>query len=190
MGVEETTDVGTGRNLEDHKKACLELFKLRYGHAFDFYPHYEYLKDKNKFSTFRTKVEEEANGNRPTGKKKAKQAEADAKLVKAVISEVVFGEAKPSPSTTSTVTNDGMGDLLHNISNVIANVGTALLDNMRAEQDMRLAQALDTPDRKAYAKEQMALRIAETRDKRRKLEKDHILSPDSTSEDNTISLLD
>jgi hypothetical protein len=36
---------------------------------------------------------------------------------------------------------------------------------------MRLAQALvDTPDRKAFAKEQMALRNAESQDKRRQLE--------------------
>jgi hypothetical protein len=35
---------------------------------------------------------------------------------------------------------------------------------------MRLAQSLDTPDRKAFAKEQMALRMAETRNKRRRLE--------------------
>ena len=41
---------------------------------------------------------------------------------------------------------------------------------MRNEQDMRLAQSLDTPDRKAFAKEQMALRIAESRDRRHRLE--------------------
>ena len=54
-----------------------------------------------------------------------------------------------------------MSDVFQNISNVIADVGSALLENMRNEQDMRLAQSLDTPDRKAFAKEQMALRIAE-----------------------------
>ena len=63
-----------------------------------------------------------------------------------------------------------MGDVLQNISTVIANVGTALLENMKAEQDMRLVQSLDTPDRKMYAKEQLALRLAETRDKRRRIE--------------------
>jgi len=63
-----------------------------------------------------------------------------------------------------------MGDVLQNISSVIANVGTALLENMKAEQDMRLVQSLDTPDRKMYAKEQLALRLAETRDKRRRIE--------------------
>ena len=65
-----------------------------------------------------------------------------------------------------------MGEVLQNISNVIANVGSAFLENMKAKQDMRLVQSLDTPDRKAFAKEQMALRIAETREKRRRLEVD------------------
>jgi hypothetical protein len=65
-----------------------------------------------------------------------------------------------------------MGDILQNISNVIANVGSALMENMKTEQDMRLVQTLDTPDRKAFAKEQMALRIAETREKRRRLDAD------------------
>ena len=35
---------------------------------------------------------------------------------------------------------------------------------------MRLVQSLDTLDRKMYAKEQLALRLAETRDKRRRIE--------------------
>ena len=80
--------------------------------------------------------------------------------------------------------------MLQNISNVISNVGTALLENMRAEQEMCLAQVLDTPERKAYAKEQMALRIVETCNKRRKLEmderkleKDNVLLMDSSEED-------
>jgi hypothetical protein len=68
-------------------------------------------------------------------------------------------------SAYESSSNEGggvIGDVLQNISNVIANVGTALLENMKAEQDMRLVQSLDTPDRKMYAKEQLALRMAET----------------------------
>ena len=58
-----------------------------------------------------------------------------------------------------------MGNVLQNISRLIADVvGRALLENMKAEQNMRLVQSLDTPpDRKMYAKEQLALRLAETR---------------------------
>ena len=43
---------------------------------------------------------------------------------------------------------------------------------MKADQDERLVQSLDTPDRKMYApKEQLVLRLAETRRvKRRRLE--------------------
>ena len=144
---------------------------------------YEYLRDKNKFSAFWTKCEEGSLGKRPIGKKKARQAEADAKLVKAIISEVVVKKEKKVGGSDSIVSayessgesggvNSGgaLGDVLQNISSVIANVGTAFLENMKAEQDMRLVQSLDTPDRKMYAKEQLALRLAETRDKRRRIE--------------------
>ncbi len=37
-----------------------------------------------------------------------------------------------------------MGNVLQNISSVIANVGTAFLKNMKAEQDMRLVQSCPT----------------------------------------------
>ena len=57
--------------------------------------------------------------------------------------------------SSSTEGGGVIGDVLQNISNVIANVGTALLENMKAEQDMRFVQSLDTPDRKMYAKEQL-----------------------------------
>jgi hypothetical protein len=55
-----------------------------------------------------------------------------------------------------------MGDVLQNISNVIANLGTALLENMKAEQDMRFVQSFESPDCKMYAKEQLASQLAET----------------------------
>ncbi|KAI2488742.1 hypothetical protein MHU86_25796 [Fragilaria crotonensis] len=177
MGIEELTDMGSGWSPDDHKAACLETFKQRYGHPFDFYSVYLYLKDKNKFSSFRTKVEEELRRNRPMGKKKARQAEADAKLIKSVVSEVVVKQEHPNNKTNagdafslgSASLDHGvrMSDVFQNISNVVADVGSAFLENMRNEQDMRLAQSLDTPDQKAFAKEQMALRIAESRDMRR-----------------------
>ncbi len=63
-----------------------------------------------------------------------------------------------------------MGDVLQNISNVIANLGTALLENMKAEQDMRFVQSFESPDCKMYAKEQLASQLAETWDKRRYIE--------------------
>jgi hypothetical protein len=179
MGIDETTDMGSGWSPDDHKTACLESFKQRYGHSFDFFSVYLYLKDKNKFSSFCTKVEEELRGSRPMGKKKARQAEADAKLIKSVISEVVVKQERPnsksggdtvSSGSATSLDGVGMSDVFQNISNVVASVGNAILENMQSEQDMRIAQSLDTPDRKAFAKEQMALRMAESRDKRRRLE--------------------
>ena len=191
MGIEETTDMGSGWSPDDHKAACLETFKLRYGHPFDFYSVYLYLKDKNKFSSYRTKVVEELRGNRPMGKKKARQTEADSKLIKSVISEVVVKQEHPnknkksdSSSSSSASLGDGvrMTAVFQNISNVVANIGNALLDNMQSEQDMKLAQSLDTPDRKAFAKEQMALRMAESRQKRRRLEDSMKSSVDLSNE--------
>jgi hypothetical protein len=93
------------------------------------------------------------------------QAKADAKLVKAIISEVVVKKEKKVGGSDSIVpayessgesggvdSGGVLGDVLQNISSVIANVGTAFLENMKA--DMRLVQSPDTPDRKMYAKEQ------------------------------------
>ena len=190
MGIHETADMASGWSVQDHKIACLEFYKKRYGRPFDFYAVYEYPRDKNKYSSFRIKTEEELLGKRPIGKKKTRQFDADAKLVKAVISEVVIkqegggvytnhgnggysaGNNRGIDSLESTNGAGGMmGEVLKNISNVIAIVGSALMENVKAEQVMRLAQTLD-PDRKAFAKEQMALTIAETPEKRRQLEAD------------------
>ena len=177
--------------MDDHKTACLGLFKESYGRAFDFFPCYEYLQDKNKFSSFRTKCDDDnASAKRPIGKKKARQTDHDEKIIKAIVSEVVVKKEKTSAGgvvgsvggsseAVSEIDAPGhaMGDVLQNISNVIANVGTAVLENMKAEQDMRFLQSLDTPDRKMYAKEQLALRMAETRQKRRRIE----FAPNSVS---------
>jgi hypothetical protein len=187
MGITETTEMSSGWSMDDHKTVCLGLFKdSRYGRAFDFFPCYEYLKDKNKFLSFRTKCNEDnGGGKRPAiGKKQARQTERDAKLIKAIVSEVVVKKEKTSPASgggesilsefdtaiTTGAPGNVMGDVLQNISNMIANVGTAVLENMKAEQDIRFLQSLDTPDRKMYAKEQLALRMAETRQKRRRIE--------------------
>ncbi|KAI2513051.1 hypothetical protein MHU86_1343 [Fragilaria crotonensis] len=150
-----------------------------------------YRSPESVFNRFKSQIspEEDSLGKRPIGKKKARQAEADAKLVKAIISEVVVKNEKKvggSDSVVSAFESSGesggvnsttggagamMGNVLQNISSVIVNVGTALFENMKAEQDMRLVQSLDTtPDRKMYAKEQLALRLAETRDQRRRME--------------------
>ncbi|KAI2499887.1 hypothetical protein MHU86_14625 [Fragilaria crotonensis] len=64
MGIHETTDMASGWSVDDHKTACLEFYKKRYGRPFDFFAVYEYLRDKNKFSSFRTKTEEELLGKR------------------------------------------------------------------------------------------------------------------------------
>ena len=49
-------------------------------------------------------------------------------------------------TATSHEPGQAMGNVLQNISNVIANVGTAVLENMKAEQDKRFLESLDKPD--------------------------------------------
>ncbi|KAI2509350.1 hypothetical protein MHU86_5103 [Fragilaria crotonensis] len=97
MAITETTEMASGWSIDDHKTVCLGLFKDRYGRAFDFFSCYEYLKDKNKLSSYRTKCDEEKVGlKRPIGKKQARQTEHDAKLIKAIVSEVVVKKEKQS----------------------------------------------------------------------------------------------
>ena len=185
--------------------------------AFDFFPCYKYLKDKNKFSSFRTKCDEDnVVAKRPIGKKQARQTEHNAKLIKAIVSEVVVKKEKTSSRvvgssggsesvlsefdtamTAGGAPGQAMGDVLQNISNVIANVGTAVLEDMKAEQDMRFLQSLDTPDQKMYAKEQLALQMAETFQERRRIEFAHssvvsVLSSakKSTNEDQDDKMLE
>ena len=179
----------SGWSLEgQHKIACLGLFKDRCGRAFDFFPSFEYLKDKNKFSSFRTKCDEDnVVAKRPIGKNQVRQTEHDAKLNKAIVSELVVKKEKTSSgvvgsrggsepllsefdAATTGAPEEAMGDVLQNILNVIANVGTAVLENMKTEQDMRFLQSLDTPYQKMNAKEQLALRMAETCQKKRRIE--------------------
>jgi hypothetical protein len=40
MEIQETTDMASGWSVEDHKTACLEFFKKRYGRPFDCYAVY------------------------------------------------------------------------------------------------------------------------------------------------------
>ena len=54
MGIMETTDMASGWSEDDHKTSCLELYKKRQGKTFDHYDVYEYLRNKQKFSTFRS----------------------------------------------------------------------------------------------------------------------------------------
>ncbi|KAI2511321.1 hypothetical protein MHU86_3103 [Fragilaria crotonensis] len=131
---------------------------------------------------FWTKCEVDRLRKRPStiGKKKARQAKADAnKLVKAIISEVVVKKEQKVNGNSVVLAYKSSGECrgVNNkieagagaISSVIAQVGMAPLENMKAKQDMRLVQSRDTPDRKLYAKEQLALRWAETREKRQAL---------------------
>jgi hypothetical protein len=197
MGIMETTeDMASGWNEDDHKTACLELYEKRQGKKFDHYGVYEYLRNKQKFSRFRTKVEEEAGDKRPVvGKKKSRQTEMDAKLVKSVISEVlvrkggddnVVSSSMDSERGASTGNKEAeaigvIGGAFKGLTGVLENAAGALMENMQKENEMRLMQYLDTPVRKEFAKKQMelmmkkkeersALVVAENRAKRRRLQ--------------------
>jgi hypothetical protein len=168
MGIHETTEMASGWTEDMHTTACLKFYKKRYGRPLEFYAVFDYLCSKNKFSTFRTRAEEELLGKRPIGKKKARQFELDAKLVKTVLSEVLVKKCGEDHGVVSSMDSENggsrvgaMGDAIQSISSVLKNVGAALMENMKAEQEMRLVQSIDTPDRKDFARKQMALRMAD-----------------------------
>jgi hypothetical protein len=194
MGIMETTDMASGWNEDDHKTACLELYKKRQGKTFDHYGVYEYLNNKQKFSTFRTKIEEEASGKRPVGKKKSRQTEMDSKLVKSVISEVLVNKGGEDNVVSSMDSERGasngnkateaigvIGGAFKGLTGVLENAAGAIMENMQKENEIRLMQYLDTPVRKEFAKrhlelmmaekeERSSLVLAESRAKRRRLE--------------------
>jgi hypothetical protein len=155
---------------------------------------YDYLNNKQKFSTFRTKIEEEASGKRPVGKKKSRQTEMDAKLVKSVISEVLVNKGGEDNVVSSMDSERGasdgnkaaeaigvIGGAFKGLTGVLENAAGAIMENMQKENEIRLMQYLDTPVRKEFAKrhlelmmaekeERSSLVLAESRAKRRRLE--------------------
>ena len=69
----------------------------------------------------------------------------------------IVSAAHASPGESGGTNNTSYAEWQNIGSNVIGVIGTALLENMKATQGMRLVQSLDSPDRKMYAKEQLAL---------------------------------
>ena len=112
MGITETTNMASGWSMDDHKTACLETYKQRNGNAFDFYSCYKYLHNKHKFSAFWTKYKEDSLEKRPIGKKKARQTKADAKLVKAIIAEVIVKKENKVGASGSVVSGQRMNLLV------------------------------------------------------------------------------
>jgi len=55
---------------------------------------------------------------------------------------------------------------------VLEKLSSSVIDYWKREEEAKLIQCLDTPDRKAYEKEQLALHLAEARLKHAKLEKE------------------
>jgi len=166
MGIQETTDIASGENDEIHKRKCLAKFANQHGRPFDFWACLEYLQDKNKFSTYRTKCEYEAKGSRPIGKKKTRQMEADEKLIKSVVSEITM--VNPVPTTKLDVENTAIGKMLEKVSVAVVDFGEMLTTNMNAEQEMRLMNALPTPERLQYVRNQL-VELNTERAKRRRL---------------------
>jgi hypothetical protein len=78
MGITETTDMASGWSMDDHKMACLEIYKQRYGNAFDFYSCYEYLKTRRSsqrsgLNARRTALERDQLGRKRQGRPKLMQ---------------------------------------------------------------------------------------------------------------------
>ena len=179
LGVMDTTPKGSGTTEQDFIQECLDVFKERYGRPFDFVSCYEYLQDKAKYTSYVQKLEEEEEKKptaRPRGTKAAKKAAEDAALIKQVLDQ-----SKDSVSVLSSQSSSQgprQSDLFFKEAvGFLSATGDAIKTYMEQQQDARIVELLDTPERRELVKEQAKLRLAEMRAKRRRLEDQYVISP-------------
>ena len=193
LGIQDTLPKESGTNDEDFYQACKTVFSNRFprfGNFDDMRTCKEYLEDKAKFSSFRTKLkaaesEKKNKGEeRPCGSKKAKQASKDVKLIKEAISQYQGANllrAEPGSSgTMSTITigsgqgrtpiEDGKASFFGKAGALMDRLGSALANHYESENNKTLLEKLTTPQRTAWNNEQFEIQMAEAKLKRRKLE--------------------
>ena len=189
LGVVETTPKASGTTDQDFFAECIEIFKERYGRAFDFVSCYEYLLDKAKYTSFVQKSEAEEDEKkttaRPKGTKAAKKAAEDAALIKQVLESQKDSVSVLSSNSSNHGTHQSEIFFKEAVG-FLSVTGDAIKSYMEQQQDARMVELLDTPDRRELVKEQAKLRLAEMRAKRRKLEFDCGVSPlkDSSPDNN------
>jgi hypothetical protein len=95
MGVEETTPMESGWNLDMHYLACKEIYTHRFpclGNPDDFRHCYDYLKGRPKWHSFRlaqsVTIDKDKVSSRPNGKKKDKMIMKDKEIIKATLLEL------------------------------------------------------------------------------------------------------
>jgi len=187
LGVLDTTPKDSGENDEDHFEDCLAAYKERYGRQFDFVTCYHYLKDKAKYTIYLARGEQEdaKKNERPKGSKAAKKAVKDAAFIKEAMNAAKASCGATASGSSADSPNDGLSS---QVGAIMGLAGDALKSFIDAQEQANLMQLLDTPDKKAMAKEAAKLRIAELSAKRRKLEASFV--PDTIGPNSSVSSID
>ena len=170
LAIEGQTQQDSGSSMEQFYQKCKLIFEKRYpsfGNFDDLRLCKEYLQDKPKYTAY-CKVMEEGNkdkkNERPTGSKRAKQEEKDGRVIEKALKEA--GCHKDGATGVPVHSFGGYDKMV----GVLEQLSSSVIDYWKREEDAKLMEILDTPDKKAYAKEQLAIRLAEARIKRARLE--------------------
>jgi hypothetical protein len=113
------------------------------------------------------KVMDEGNRDKknenPMGLKRAKQKKKDGKVIEKTLKEA--GCHKDSAKGDPVQSFGGYGKMV----SVLEQLSSSIIDYWKQEEDAKLMACLDTPNKKAYAKEQLAIHLAEACIKRFRL---------------------
>jgi len=112
-----------------------------------------------------TNEENEREKYQPIGTKRAKQKEKDGKIIEKALKEAGCHKQGSNAAVTESRSYDKVVGVLEKLS-------SSVIDYWKREEEAELIQCLDTPDRKGYAKEQLALHLAKACLKHAKLEKE------------------
>jgi hypothetical protein len=166
LAVKQQTQQDSGSNMEQFYQKCKLIFKKHcptFGNIDDLRLCKEYLQDKPKYMAY-CKVMDEGNKEKqnecPMGIKRAKQEEKDGKVIEKALQEVgCIKEVAKGDSMQSSGHYEKMVGLLEQLS-------SCMVDYWKCGEDAKLIACIDTPDKKAYAKDQLAICLAEAHIKR------------------------
>jgi len=159
LAVESQTQQDSGSDKKQFYQKCKLIFEKCYPTCnFDdiLCLCKEYLQEKPKYMAYCkvTNEENEKKKDQPIGTKRPKQEEKDGKIIKKALKEAGCHKQGWNTAVAESICYDKVVGVLKKLSKV------------------KLVQYLDTPDRKACAKEQLALCLAKARLKCAKLKKE------------------
>lgn len=166
LAVVGQTQMDSGTTEEDYYQKCKLIYEKRYpayGNFDDYKMCKEYLEDKPKYSNFCAMSEaavKEKNLERPIGAKKAKQEEKDKKLI---------GDALKACGVDGKPTETPRVAVYEKALQLLDGFGNSMMQYWQSEQDNKMFQYLDTPEKKEFAREQFKLKLARAKLEHRKL---------------------